>query len=133
MNLFVGQLSGNNQRDANMYMQGCNELLIKRLLYTIHLYVSTYLKSAKASTINLPLKVLNVLQEKVTAKGSKTMTGAVRLVPCKQTRVTLHSAHSPARAISLISNLHTRNCRTTHNWKPFIKHVLTFSTAVGIS
>ena len=133
MNLFVRQLSGNNQRDANMYMQGCNELLIKRLLYTIHLYVSTYLKSAKASTINLPLKVLNVLQEKVTAKGSKTMTGAVRLVPCKQTRVTLHSAHSPARAISLISNLHTRNCRTTHNWKPFIKHVLTFSTAVGIS
>ena len=127
MNLFVGQLSGNNQRDANMYMQGCNELLIKRLLY--NLYVST----ATASTINLPLKVLNVLQEKVTAKGSKTMTGAVRLVPCKQTRVTLHSAHSPARAISLISNLHTRNCRTTHNWKPFIKHVLTFSTAVGIS
>ena len=117
MNLFVGQLSGNNQRDANMYMQGCNELLIKRLLYTIHLYVSTYLKSATASTINLPLKVLNVLQEKVTAKGSKTMTGAVRLVPCKQTRVTLHSAHSPARPspLSVTCTLETAAQRTTGN------------------
>lgn len=38
MNLFVGQLTGNNQRDANMY-KGCNELLIKRLLY-IYMYLS---------------------------------------------------------------------------------------------
>ena len=110
MNLFVGQLSGNNQRDANM-SKGCNELLIKRLLY--NLYVST----ATASTINLPLKVLNVLQEKVTAKGSKTMTGAVRLVPCKQTRVTLHSAHSPARPspLSVTCTLETAAQRTTGN------------------
>ena len=38
MNLFVGQLSGNNQRDANM-SKGCNGLLIKRLLY-IYMYLS---------------------------------------------------------------------------------------------
>ena len=38
MNLFVGQLTGNNQRDANMY-KGCNELLIKRLLYIYMFYV----------------------------------------------------------------------------------------------
>ena len=41
MNLFVGQLSGNNQRDANMY-KGCNELLIKRLLYNLSICIYSY-------------------------------------------------------------------------------------------